>query len=293
MGDAVKQSLRRMCLVLAWCALCGEVRGADHAPEIVHIPADADMAGMLAGVYRPAGGGPFPILIYSHGRSGTELERSRTRFPDARGHVRYWLAKGFAVVATIRPGYGESGGVDGEDSGVRYDVFGNCWGTPDFARSADAAAAAVLRTIDWVRTQPWADANRIVLAGVSMGGLASIASAARRPDGVVAYINFSGGTGGNGTRAPEHSCGLETMTEAMSIYGRRITAPSLWLYAENDSYWGGDWPRAWHRAYANGRSATRLVMTPPVSGADGHQLLTRGSRLWMSHVDKFLEDLGF
>jgi dienelactone hydrolase len=73
-----------------------------------------------------------------------------------------------------------------------------------------------------------------------------------------------------------------------------MQVPSLWLYAANDSYWGADWPRAWFDAYAAaGRAPTHLVMTEPVPNADGHQLLTRGSRLWAAHVDRFLADLGF
>src|SRR4029079_11055950 len=95
----------------------------------------------------------------------------------------------------IRPGYGETGGSDREDSGVRYDVFGNCWGRPEFMHSASAAAEAVQSPLAWLRQQPWADAKHVVLAGASMGGLASIASAATNPAGVVAYITFSAGTG--------------------------------------------------------------------------------------------------
>jgi len=278
-------------LLLVHAPVCHGV--ADLAPDIVHIPFDSARGRMVAGVFLPPGDGPFPVLVYSHGRSGTDAERSLTRIPDARGHVRYWLRKGFAVVAPIRPGYGETGGADREDSGVRYDRFGNCWGQPDFALSAQAASAAVLATLAWVRQQSWADANRIVLVGVSMGGLAAIATAATNPDGVVAYINFSGGTGGNGRRAPEHGCGLEAMETLMSSYGKTTHVASLWLYAQNDSFWGSDRPRAWHRAFAASDSAARFVMTEPVPNADGHQLLTRGSRLWTVYVDRFLEELGF
>jgi dienelactone hydrolase len=289
--------LRLSLSLLLYAAVCSTY-AADLPPEIVQIPVEgagafgAD-ARMVAGVFLPAGDGPFPVLIYSHGRSGTDLERSLTRLPDLRGHVRYWQKKGFAVVAPIRPGYGETGGVDREDSGVRYDVFGNCWGQPDFGHAAAAATAAVQATLTWVRQQSWANARRIVLVGASMGGLGSIASAATNPDGVVAYINFSGGTGGNGKRAPEHSCGFEAMEELMSAYGKTARVPSLWLYAQNDSFWGADWPRAWHGAYASRGSPTRFVTTEAVPNADGHQLLTRGSRLWTAHVDRFLEELGF
>jgi dienelactone hydrolase len=279
-----------LCLVAFACAS----GAAEFMREIVAIPiADAAVSAMVAGVFRPSGGGPFPVLVYSHGRAGTPVERSRTRVPDSRGHVRYWLAKGFAVVAPIRPGYGETGGSDREDSGVRYDVFGNCWGRPEFMRSASAAAEAVQSTLAWLRQQPWADAKHVVLAGASMGGLASIASAATNPAGVVAYINFSGGTGGSGTRSPEQSCGSAQMQDVMAAYGRTTHVPSLWLYAENDRYWGAEWPRAWHRAYAAAGEPTRFVMTPPVPDSDGHQLLARGPRLWMADVDRFLSELGF
>ena len=69
--------------------------------------------------------------------------------------------------------------------------------------------------------------------------------------------------------------------------------PSLWLYASNDHYWGAEWPRTWHRAFAGGGSPSRLVTTEPVPNADGHQLLGRGGRLWTVAVDRFLDELGF
>ena len=283
---------------LALCALATTVQAADLPPTVARIPFGAASepdaaASMVAGVFLPPGDGPFPVLVYSHGRSSAEADRARTSFPDPRGHIRYWRSKGFAVVAPIRSGYGATGGPDQEDSGVRYDVFGNCWGEPEFARSAAAAAAAIEATLRWVRQQAWADATRIVLAGASMGGLASIASASINPQGVVAYINFSGGTGGSGERRPEHSCGSETMEALMSTYGRSTHVRSLWLYAQNDSYWGASWPRAWHRAYGRAGNPTQFVMTAPVAGADGHLLLVRGSRLWSEHVDRFLEELRF
>jgi dienelactone hydrolase len=291
----------RISLAVLVCTAPGSGRAAELPPEVVQIAVDgtrthdADVR-MVTAVFRPvrpAGDGKLPVLIYSHGRSGTDVERSRTKVLDPRGHVRYWLRKGFAVVAPIRPGYGETGGADRESSGVRYDVFGNCWGPPDFGRSAAAATAAVTATIEWVRQQPWADASRIVLVGSSMGGLTSAASAAANPNGVVAYINFSGGTGGDGGRAPRRSCGSEEMADLMYRYGKTTRMPSLWLYAENDLYWGAEWPRAWHRAFSAGGSRTEFIMTEALPNADGHQLLARGSRLWTAHVDRFLEELGF
>lgn len=176
---------------------------------------------------------------------------------------------------------------------MRLDIFGNCWGYPTFDRAASAAAFAVRATLDWVRDQPWADHERIVLAGASMGGLASIATAAGNPPGVVAYINFSGGTGGDGTRAPEHSCGSDAMESLMRTFGHTSRVPGLWLYARNDRYWGPQLPLTWYRAFHESAKLTQFVMTDPVPNSDGHQLLARGGRLWTLPVDAFLAELGF
>jgi dienelactone hydrolase len=281
-------------LAVASIALAGAMEPA-CAREVVGVPLAA--AGlhdvqMRTAVFVPPGSGPFPVLVYSHGRAGTPAERAQTRLAEERGYVRYFLHRGFAVVAPLRPGYGETGGDDREDSGVRFDVFGNCWGRPAFRRSASAAADAVLATLAWVKAQPWADGGRIVLAGASMGGLASIAAAARNPAGVVGYVNFSGGTGGAGSHAPEHSCGADVMRELLARYGATARLPSLWLYAENDSFWGSAWPRAWHAAYASSER-DEFVMTAPLPGADGHQLLARGMLLWTAPVERFLGELGF
>ena len=284
----------RVCVLAGLVALSpvqAAVPGA--APEVVRIPLDRLAAAtpeLVAGVYTPAGPGPFPVVVYSHGRSA---DRSETDLPDPRGFVRYWVRRGFVVVAPIRPGYGRTGGEDREDSGVLYDIFGNCWGHPQFARAAAAARVAIAATVAWVRSQPWAERDRILLMGTSMGGLASVATAAANIEGVIGSVNFAGGTGGNGEAAPEHSCGSPDMERLMAQYGASTHVPSLWLYATNDSFWGTQRPRAWFQAFAAGGSDAQFVMTDPVPHADGHQLLGFGSRLWMPPVDRFLDALGF
>ncbi|HET8830463.1 MAG TPA: hypothetical protein VFN86_00215, partial [Casimicrobiaceae bacterium] len=60
------------------------------APEIVQIDvasarsADSDTH-MVTAIYKPDGEGRWPVLIYSHGRSGSEADRRRTKPPDPRG----------------------------------------------------------------------------------------------------------------------------------------------------------------------------------------------------------------
>lgn len=92
--------------------------------------------------------------------------------------------------------------------------------------------------------------------------------------------------------SPGASCKPGNLTDTYRAFGQQAKAPSLWLYAANDLYWGADMPRAWHAAYAAGGSDTTLVMTEPVPNADGHQLLLRGGRLWSVPLNAFVKKVG-
>lgn len=244
-------------------------------------------------LFKPDGPGPFPVLIYAHGRSGTQQERSAMREVIPRQYLEYWLAKGFAVVAPARPGYGLTGGMDREIPGHRWENNGNCSGVPNPQHVATVAGAAITATVDWVREQPWADSSKLFLSGNSVGGMTAVSLGANNPAGVVGYINFAGGIAGNPSVSPGKSCAPEKVGEAYAGYGKTTRVSSLWLYAENDLFWGGDIPKAWHAAFAAGGSPTKLVSTPALPNADGHDLIFIGSSLWREPVDAFLKQLGF
>jgi len=248
---------------------------------------------MTALVFLPPGPGPFPVVLFSHGRAGDSKVRADMRNPIPTRHARYWTSRGVAVVAPMRVGYGETGGPDRENSGARYDLLGNCSGRPNFKGLAEQTDRALLSSLDWVRRQPWANRDRILLEGVSVGGFVTIAMAATRPAGVVGYINFSGGAGGSPERSPGHSCDPNQMRDMMAEFGQTVNVPGIWLYAGNDLYWGGDAPKEWYGAFAAGGSKAQMVAVPEVPGQDGHMLLTRGRRLWQRDLDQFAQALGF
>jgi dienelactone hydrolase len=271
---------------------------------VVHIPlaigmantATTSPASMHTQVYKPPGPGPFKILLYAHGRPAYARERALLKRPIHARHAQYWLAKGYAVVAPMRPGYGITGGADQESSGAGYAVNGRCIRSPNPARAAQAAASAQRQALDWVRQQPWARKDRIVLEGQSVGGLTTVALCASNPPGVVGCINFSGGAGGDPLHAPGHMCEPEKITQLMREYGRTTIAPSIWLYAPNDLYWGSEPPKQWHAAFnvaatAAGHSTSTLVTTAPI-GSDGHSLQRAGSKQWGSPLDAWLRKNG-
>jgi dienelactone hydrolase len=253
-------------------------------------------ATMHTQVFKPSGPGPFKVLLYAHGRPAYASDRARLLRPIHARHVQYWLAKGYAVVAPIRPGYGATGGADQESSGAGYANSGQCIRSPNPAQAAQAAANAQRQALDWVRQQPWARKDRVVLEGQSVGGLTTVALCASNPPGVVGCINFSGGAGGDPQHAPGNMCAPEKTTQLMREYGSTTTAPSIWLYAPNDLYWGSEPPKQWHAAFtvaatAANKTTSTLVITAPI-GSDGHSLQRAGSKLWIAPLEAWLRRSG-
>ena len=248
---------------------------------------------MAAQVFRPPGDGPFPVVVFSHGRAPLAADRARLRVGISNAQLRYWLARGDAVVAPIRPGYGATGGGDPENSGAHFDKFGQCTTAGDFRKTAIAGERTVEATLAWLHSQPWADVHHVLLVGQSVGGLTTVAAGSQRLEGVVGYINFAGGTGGNPTLSPGRSCNPEQLSEIYRVLGRQTTLPNLWIYAENDEFWGPNVPVAWHAAFAAGGSHTTFVHAPPVATGSAHGLSSHASPLWAPYVETFLATIDF
>ena len=270
----------------AWAA------AGQHATIPVHETA-SDVAQMETLYFLPPGNGPFPVVVFSHGRAGSADQRASVEVGVSKAQLTYWLGKGVAVVSPVRPGYGRSTGGDVEDSGVRHDSAGRCTNKPDFRKTADAAALSVSATLAWLRDQPWADARAVLLVGQSVGGLGTVTAGALGLPGVVGYINFAGGTGGNPDRSPGRSCDPAQLEALYAADGRTTHVPSLWMYAMNDQYWGADAPAGWHAAFAKGGSDTTFVHAAAVSDNDGHGLSRHAAALWAPAVDAFIAHIGF
>ena len=251
---------------------------------------DLSMVGLA---WRPAGPGPFPVVVFSHGRAPDAVDRARLKVGISNAQLRYWLARGDAVVAPIRPGYGATGGGDVESNGVHFDSFGICRSVPDYRQSAAAERRAMDATLAWLHDQPWADSRRVLLVGQSAGGMTSVVGGAQAPAGVVGVVNFAGGTGGNPTLSPGRSCDPDQLGRLYAELGRLTTVPNLWVYAQNDQFFGPDAPVAWHAAFAKGGSRTTFVHAPAVADGDGHGLSRHAPALWAPYVDAFLATVPF
>jgi dienelactone hydrolase len=231
-----------------------------------------------------AGRQPYPLLVLNHGRAVNAAGRA------ALGRARYsvasqWFAGlGFLVAVPTRIGYGVTGGEDVEDSGAcdrkTYE--------PVYA----AAAEQTLAVIRALRARADVAKDRTVIVGQSFGGATAIALAARNPAGVQAAVNFAGGGGGNPRTRPQRPCGPHLLERMFASYGASARVPTLWVYTENDMYFGPQHPRQWFSAYRAAGGPGEFHLFPP-NGEDGHALFTRAPEVWQPTVLAFLRAHGY
>jgi dienelactone hydrolase len=235
-------------------------------------------------LYRPPGAGPFPLAVVSHGRAPAQRRVLQTRQRYER-LARYLVDKGFAVVVPTRVGYGETyGSFDPESAGTCEAMR--------VGPMARAASDQILAARDFAASLPYVDASRWIALGQSVGGLATVALSARQPAGLVAAVNFSGGTGGNPDVRPGAPCGPQVIEEALRDGTHRTAVPMLWVYWRNDQYWGEENPRRWARAWADAGGAVRFHQLPAV-GSDGHRGIDIDMDTWVPLVEEYLAEAGF
>jgi len=281
------------CCIACGCALAGG--GNTHAKlveEVTRVPVKVSNAYgkeltqdiVVTLFHDDALPKPYPVLVLGHGRAPDAQGRA------ALGRARYsanarWLTRlGFLVAVPTRIGYGESGGEDVEDTGdCRRKNY-----PPGYA----AAAAQTLQVLDAVRQRPDVARDKTIILGQSFGGATSIAVAALDPPGVQAAINFAGGGGGNPKTQPQNPCGPGLLERMFAGYGQTARLPTLWIYTENDMYFGPKLPKQWFDAFkAAGGSGDYLLF--PANGDDGHPFFTRAPELWQPAVLGFLRAHGY
>jgi dienelactone hydrolase len=233
-------------------------------------------------VYRPPGAGPFPLVVFNHGRAVDRSTQGRSR-PE---HLaRYLVQKGLVVMAPTRLGYGDThGAFDPEDSGPCE--------RKELAPAAQAAADQVLATVAHARQHlPFVDAGRWVVMGTSMGGNATLATVRRQPRGLLGGVNFGAGSGANPALRPGQPCSPERFGQQWSGAAVLAQAPTLWLYWHNDLYNGAEWPARWREAWVQGGGQAEFHALSAV-GSDGHGGVFIDMNRWVPLMEPFLARLG-
>jgi len=257
--------------------------------EAVHsVPVPTAGASIVVTSFRPRGEGPFPWIVLSHGTAATrEANRALGRYRPLNP-VREWVRRGYAVLVPVRRGYGASGGEKFGDS------YGSC-SRPDFRRAGEGAALDLLATVEWAKAQGDLDAKRWLLVGQSAGGFASIYTASKRPDGLVAVLAFAPGRGaGDPDKSRGEPCGSDRMAELFASIAPQIAVPVLWFYAENDGLLGPRVQKLWFESFRSAGGRGELVVTPPFPHARGHGVFpsSAGTPIWTASVAALFSSQG-
>jgi dienelactone hydrolase len=227
---------------------------------------------------------PHPVIVINHGRAVTPEERAALGRAKYTEISKYFAHLGFFVAVPTRIGYGVTGGDDVEDSG-------NC-NAKRYPPGYLAAAQQTQAVLQAVSQRSDVLPDRSVVLGQSYGGATSVAVASLNFPGVVASINFAGGGGGNPKTQPREPCGTHQLERLFRGYGETARTPMLWIYTENDMFFGPDYPRVWFKAYQAHGAPAQMVQFPP-HGEDGHSLFTRFPAVWKPTVEEFLHKQGF
>ena len=243
--------------------------------HIIMVPAGAARtASLQTTVFRPNGPGPFPLLVINHGKDpGEPRYQSRDRFIFM---ATAFVKRGYVVMVPMRQGFANSTGAYA-DHGCNMTANG-------YSQAED-----VLSTIAFARRQKWIDDTRIVVAGQSYGGLATIALGTQPVAGVRGLINFAGGLRDDGNH-----CDWRTeLVRAFGAYGERNQIPSLWLYGVNDSLFGPDLVSRMHTAFIRSGGRARLHEFGAFK-RDSHGMIASrdGEKIWWGEAERFLSEVG-
>jgi dienelactone hydrolase len=247
--------------------------------EMLRIPmTEAGPQGLEAMLVRPAGDGRYPLALINHGSPRSAADRPGMTplafLPQATEFAR----RGWAAAVVMRRGFGDSGGTFAEASGPCH--------SPNYVAGAIAASTDLRVAIAHLAKRPDIDPTRVISIGQSAGGFATVALAADPPAGLAAAISFAGG---RGSPKDGEVCSEDRLVAAYGTFGKRSRIPMLWIYAQNDLYFGPALAERMHAAFLAGGGKAEFVRHPPF-GEDGHNLFRAGIALWTPHVDAFLKD---
>ena len=184
--------------------------------ELVHYPSgERRLPGYL---YRPAGAGPFPAVMWNHGS-----EKDPKAQPEL---ARFYTQHGFVFFAPIRHGHGNTDGpyiVDLQKGLVEKETDQSI-ARREQVKLHDVYNADVVAALTWLKEQPFVDRNRIVVSGCSYGGIQTLITA-EKGLGVKAFVPFAPGA---------MSFANVALRERMQEAVKNCQTPMLLLQAQND-----------------------------------------------------------
>lgn len=240
-------------------------------------------------LFRPRGGGPFPLFVVNHGSTGcgpTGCGTDPALFARTAwnfGLADAFVSRGWMVVFPQRRGRGRSGGVYDEGFGPDRRAGYTCDAAVSL-RGAERALADIEAAVTALRRRADVAGGPILIGGISRGGVLSIAFAGRHPGLVGGVVNFVGGWLGT-------DCGTAAeVNGTLFRQGGRFHGPTLWLYGNGDAYYPIEHSRANFDLFRDAGGLGRFLVLDVPHG-NGHAV-ANDRELWLDPVEAYLASIG-
>lgn len=246
------------------------------------IPSSVPGLFMHASLFRPPGAGPFRLAVVNHGSEQDPARRAAQPGPAFPALTAWLLKRDYAVLVPQRPGHGATGGPYLEDQGPCR--------AADYVGAGKGAAASIEAAMRYMTGQPNIRPDGVLVVGNSAGGLGALALSARNPKDVAGVVVFAAGRGGRDRGRADSNCSPERLIAAAGTFGRTARMPTLWLYAENDTYFPPGLSGAMADAFRDGGGDVTYRLLPPLPGGEGHVLIDAPGDPppWAAELEAFL-----
>ena len=229
-------------------------------------------------VYKPAGTGPFPTVLYNHGASAGMLNNQAFELIGPLLNARGW-----AMFAPYRRGQGTS-----SDAGpyVMDEIeAARAHGGPELGARTMARLLSTeqlqdqLAALAWLQKQPFARPTQIAVMGNSFGGIETVLGAEHA--GYCAAVDASG--------AAESWDGARDLQGIMLHAVQHSKVPIFFFQAENDYNLAPS--RTLYAAMKRLNKPAEIRIYPPYGDGPegGHSLPYRGASIWIDDAVRFLD----
>jgi dienelactone hydrolase len=277
------------CLAAGPIAFSFSIRAATIQEQDIRIELKSPTqmpARILVRVCKLSGHDGAPVVVINHGTPpGGKEARKKVALHVCNDETSEWfLTHGYALAYVLRSGYGN-------DESYFLEHDGDCE-HHDYVKAGVESARQTDAAIQYLRSRADLDTKAIVVAGVSTGGWATIAYDSLPHPNVVAFINMAGGRGGHMDDKDNVVCHPERLISGVAEFGKTARTPMLWVYAQNDSFFGPDLARSMADAFRSTGGTLDFEQTRSF-GRDGHQLFfgRRGSLEWGPLVSRYLDGI--
>jgi carboxymethylenebutenolidase len=251
------------------------------APQVVDIP--SGNLHLKAYLWKPVRTGPFPAVLFNHGRSNEPQQHTRKLTITAAAQVLgpVFVKHGYAFLYLFRRGEGLSAD-QGQFIGDLLQHEGSAKGEEarkhlQFVLMTTDHLDDVMAGLAFLKSLPEVDAQRIVVAGHSFGGQLTLL-AAERDNTVRSAVTF-GAAAGSWDGSSEVRARLLTAVH-------KIAVPVMLLHAAND------YSLAPGQTLAAELAKPHVLRIYPAVGQtanDGHNFVYTDVALWEDDVFRFLD----